>query len=174
MTHIRSHSSQKWSGDWNLGDLISLSRGILSRDCKGMKKQGERKGAHQQKRNVTRFKEDRKQPEVLGLALNSKSGQGSLKDLQRDPQSRVQRGGRAQGGVGMQIRSGKVRTEVSPSLNKTVPRGSLHPLLPPSCFPTQISGCPTFTHKKNRTVQDDCPLKELDEASGTCPGCWCP
>lgn len=83
MTHIRPHGSQKWSGDWTLGSLISLSKGILSRDSKGMKKESEWKGAYQQKRNLTRFQKDRKQTEVSGLGLNSNWGQGSLKDLQR-------------------------------------------------------------------------------------------
>lgn len=83
MTHIKPNRSQKWGGDWNLGSLISLSKGILSRDSKGMKKQSEQKEAHQPERNVTRFQKDRKQTEVSGLGLNSKWGKGSLKDLQR-------------------------------------------------------------------------------------------
>ena len=83
MTHKRPQGSQKWSGVWNMGRLISFSKGIFSRGSKGIKKRSEQKGAHQQNRNVSRFQKNRKQTKVSGLGLNSKWGQGSLKDLQK-------------------------------------------------------------------------------------------
>ena len=62
--HKRSHSSQKWSGDGNLGSLVSLSKGILPTYSKEIKKQSEQEGDHHQERNVDKFLQDRKQKEV--------------------------------------------------------------------------------------------------------------
>ena len=53
-----------------------------------------------------------------------------------------------------------------PSLKKPC-YGLPAPPLPPLCFAAQISGCPTFTHRKNKTIRDDCFLKELHEAQGS-------
>lgn len=66
MTHIKPHRSQKWGGDWNLGSLISLSKGILSRDSKGIKNKVNRREPINQKEMSLDFRKTESRQKCRG------------------------------------------------------------------------------------------------------------